>query len=321
MYRQEFETLLRSNQPPRGVILYGECHFLIEHYLRQLSNIPDANALNLYHDEYNFESAKAHLSQGSLFGGLNLLLLKSEKKIPKKELDTLLELVQKNPDNILLYAYYGTDKAAAKAFNKKSGGVEVRLYEPYESEKKKLIIQEAQRMNMQLDGYAATHLIDSQNGDLNLAFNELDKLSIKGGAISVKDIDALVYGMGEIKLEDFINHLLMKKDFKHELAQILESGEDEIRILTAITAHLTQLYLFYAHIKMHGVADSKAILGYKLPRQIEQDRAAQSIRLKQHQYSTLLELLLKNELKMKSSGTPDKNALLLATLMELQRLI
>ena len=322
MYRKELDNLIRSGQKVPAVMLYGESHFLIDYYLNFFSSIPDANVLNLYHDEYDFNTAKAHLSQGSLFGGENLLIIKNEKKVPKKDLDTLLELVQKNPDNFLIYAYYGSDtKTSAKAFTKKSGGIEVRMFPPYASEAKNMLLQEAQRQEVQLDSYAASHLIDSQNGDLSLAFNELGKLKILGRPVSSKDIDALVYGVGEVKMDQFINHLLAKKDFKGELQRILESGEDEIRIITAISSFMTQLYLFYAHIKINGMADSRAILGYKLPKNIEQDRAQQSIKFKQHQYDAILNLLLENELKMKSSGALDKNALLLATLIKLQSYI
>jgi DNA polymerase-3 subunit delta len=322
MRRQELDDLIRNGNYPRSVMLYGESHFLIDHYLRILSSTPDANLLSLYHDEYDFNSARVHLSQGSLFGGQNILIVKNEKKLPKKDLDTLLELVQKSPDNIFIYAYYGDDmKTSSKSFTQKSGGIEVRLYPPFANEAKSLILQEAHRLGIQLDSYAAVHLIESQNGDLSLAFNELGKLQILGRPISTKDIDALVYGVAEVKIDRFINHLLAKKDFKSDLQHILESGEDEIRIVTAISSYMTQLYLFYAHIKIHGIADSAAVLGYKLPRNIEQERAQQSIRFKQEQYSSILNLLLDNELKMKSSGAMDKNALLLSTLIKLQTFI
>ena len=322
MYRKELDNLIRSGAKIPAVMLYGESHFLIDHYIKIFSDIPDANVLSLYHDEYDFALAKAHLSQGSLFGGENLLIIKNEKKVPKRELDILLEQVKKNPDNTLIYAYYGTDmKTSAKAFNKKSGGIEVRMFPPFASEAKTMLIQEAQRQGVPLDGYSATHLIDSQNGDLGLAFNELSKLKILGRAVTTKDIDTLVYGVGEVKMDQFINHVLAKKEFKEELQHIMESGEDEIRIITSLSAHVSQLYLFYANIKINGIADSRAILGYKLPKNIENERAQQSIRLKQAQYDDILNLLLETELKMKSSGGMDKGALLLATLIKLQSLI
>lgn len=322
MYRKELDNLLRSGRAIPAAMFYGESHFLIDHYVKILSDIPDANLLSLYHDEYDFNSAKAHLSQGSLFGDQNVLIIKNEKKVPKRELDILLELVQKNPNNTFIYAYYGSDmKGSAKAFNKKSGGIEVRMFPPFANEAKAMLLQEAQRRGVQLDGYSATHLIESQNGDLGLAFNELSKLQILGRPVTNKDIDTLVYGVGAVKMDQFIDHLLAKKEFKNDLHHILESGEDEIRILTSLSTHMSQLYLFYAHIKMHGIADSRAILGYKLPANLEKERAQQSIRFKQQQYSAILNLLLDNELKMKASGKMDKSALLLATLIKLQSML
>ena len=85
-------------------------------YTRMLSNIEDSSIINFYHDEYNFQSAKAHLSQASLFGDRNILIIKSEKKVPKKDLDVLIELCEKNPDNVFIYAYYGSDH---KTYNNK----------------------------------------------------------------------------------------------------------------------------------------------------------------------------------------------------------
>jgi len=322
MYRNELENIIRRGQNVPAIMLYGDSHFLIDYYVNIFSKKEDTNLLSLYHDEYNFASAKAHLSQGSLFGGDSVLLIKTEKKIPKKELDTLLSLIQKSPDNTFIYAYYGPDmKTSSKAFNKKSGGIEVRLFAPNLSEARGLLLQEVQKQNIQLDAHCATHLLDSQNGDLTLAFSELSKLQSLSRVITTKDIDNLVYGVGEVKMEQFMDQLLMKKDFRENLLYILESGEDEIRVVTSLSTYITQLYLFYIQIKLNGIADSRAIMGFKLPPKIEKERAQFSIRFKQAQYDALLELLLEVELKMKSSGKMDKNALLLAMLIKLQSLL
>jgi DNA polymerase-3 subunit delta len=95
MKRQELDGLIRQNKAPNAVMLYGESHFLIDRYIRLLGNIENSNTLTLYHDEYDFTAAKAHLSQGSLFGDRNILIIKSEKKVLKNDLSALLELVKK----------------------------------------------------------------------------------------------------------------------------------------------------------------------------------------------------------------------------------
>ena len=44
---------------------------------KKLTNIKDVSLLKFFHYEYDFNSANAHLAQASLFGGQNILILKS----------------------------------------------------------------------------------------------------------------------------------------------------------------------------------------------------------------------------------------------------
>jgi len=323
MKRQELDHLIKQGRGPGAVMLYGESHFLIEHYSRQLAHVEDPNILNVYFDEYNHATARAHLSQGSLFGGRNVLVVKTEKKLPKNDLTDFLELVKKNPDNVFIYAYYGTDfkKSTTSAFTPKSGGVAVRLFRPYPSEARQIVLNEAAARGINLDPYAATHLLETQNGDLALTLNELDKFALLSGRVGVKEIDELVYGVAEVKIDQLIEALLQKEDFLPLMRRLLESGEDEIRLLTALANHIAQLYLFYASIRLNGSADSAAILGYKLPPRIEQARQQQSVRFKQQHYTQLLRLLGEAELKMKSTGGTSKNALLLSTFLKVQSML
>jgi len=303
-------------------MLYGESHFLIERYIRLLTRIEDANLLALYHDEYQKDLAKEHLSQGSLFGGRNVLLIKSEKKIPKADLDLLIALCQKNPDNIFIYAYFGDDfKTSYKSFGKATKSDSVRFFNPFFNEAKMIVQEEAMQLGMQIDASACAHLLESQNGDLGLACNELPKLSLLQRPVTQKEIEEHVFGLAEVKLETFIKELIEKRNFRNSLHHLLEGGEDEIRILTAISTFITQLYLFNTHIKLSGSPDSAAVLGYKLPQNIEKERAALSIKLKPAVYKEGLALLLESELQMKSGIPYDKNSLLLSTLLRLQTIL
>jgi DNA polymerase-3 subunit delta len=321
MNRQELDRHLQNNSAPRAMALFGESHFLIERYAGKLAKIEGASVLSLYHDEYDFNTAKAHLSQGSLFGDQNLLIVKHEKKLPKSELDTLVELVGKNEDNTFIYCYMGEDvKGADTAFKGTHTG-SVRFFNPYANEARAIILQEAKEIGLSLDSQAAFHLLEMQNNDLSLACNELSKLLILNKPISMKEIDEQVFGLSEIKIDQFITQVIEKKEFLPSLRHLLESGEDEIRILTGISAFLTQLYLFNTAIKIHGIADSALVLGYKLPGFIEKERAALSIKITPEAYKKGLNLLLDTELKMKSVGSPDQEALLLSSLLKLQSLI
>ncbi|QOP46167.1 DNA polymerase III subunit delta [Sulfurimonas paralvinellae] len=320
MYKNEFDNHIRNKTVSNSFVFFGESHFLIDMYTKMLTNIEDANILNYYHDEYDFNSAKAHLSQGSLFGDRNILVIKSEKKIPKKELDTLLELTHKNGDNIFVYAYYGSDHKSynnAKSFAK-TQTMNVRFFHPKEYEAQNLLSQIAHEKNVNIDKYTLSHLLKIHNGDIALCANEIDKFRIFDREVTTKDVDALVYGLGEINLDDFTKKLLEKKDFKEDLQNILEHGEDEIRIISALTSYLTQLYMFNIYIRINGAPNALEILGYPAPKFVVEQKAAQAIKIKPAAFYRLHELLLESELKMKSSHV-DKSAILLSTLIKLQK--
>lgn len=321
MTRQDLDRHLQSRNAPRAMALFGESHFFIDRYATALARIEGASVLSMYHDEYDFSTAKAHLSQGSLFGDQNLLIVKHEKKIAKAELDVFVELVGKNPDNTFIYCYVGDDVKSVDTAFKGSHAGSVRFYSPFANEARAILLQEAQRAGVQLDNQASFHLLDLHNNDLSLACNELSKLSILGKPITMKEIDEHVYGLSEIKLDHFITQVIEKKEFLPSLRHLLESGENEIQLLTAISGFLTQLYLFNISIKIHGIADSALVLGYKLPGFIEKERASLSIKITPNGYKKGINLLLDTELKMKSTGSPDQEALLLSALLKLQSVL
>ncbi len=91
MYKNEFDKHIQNTTLSNSFVFFGESSFLIDRYTKTVTNIEDASVLTFYYDEYDFSVAKAHLSQASLFGDRNVLIIKSEKKIPKKELDTLID--------------------------------------------------------------------------------------------------------------------------------------------------------------------------------------------------------------------------------------
>ncbi|MFA6197342.1 MAG: DNA polymerase III subunit delta [Sulfurimonas sp.] len=320
MYKSELDKHIQNKSLSNSFVFFGESSFFIDIYTKTVTNIEDASILSFYHDEYDFNSAKAHLSQGSLFGDRNVLILKSEKKVPKKDIDIFIELCEKNSDNIFVYAYYGTDhKDYAKAFAKKST-MDVRFFHPKDFEAQSIVSQIAKEKQVSIDNYSIIHLLQIHNGDVALACNEIEKFTILNRAITTKDIDNLVFGLAEINLDDFIKKILNKKDFKEDLNNILEHGEDEIRVITAITSYITQLYMFNIYIRVKGAPNALEILGYPAPPQIVEQKATLSLKFKPSIYAKLHELLLSSELKMKSSHV-DKSAILLSTLIRVQKLI
>lgn len=320
MYKSELDKHIQNKSTSNSVVLFGESSFFIDTYTKILSNVQDASILTFYHDEYDYNSAKAHLSQASLFGDRNILIIKSEKKIAKKDLDTLIEYCQKNQDNIFIYAYYGSDhKSYTKAFSK-TNTMSIRFFHPKHNEAVALVTQTAQKMGVSIDSYTISHLLNIQNSDVALACNEIEKFAIFDRTITSKDVNSLVYGLAEVNLEDLIKKILTKKDFIEDLNNILEHGEDEIRVITTLTAYITELYMFNIYIRVNGTPNAIEILGYSPPPQIVSEKAQQSLKFKPEIYCKLHELLLKSELQMKSSHI-DKSAILLSTLIRVQKLL
>ena len=130
----------------------------------------------------------------------------------------------------------------------------------------------------------------------------------------------MVYGLSEINLDSFIEKVLTKKEFLNDLQNILEHGEDEIKILTSITSFITQLYMFNIYIRVNGAPNPIDILGYKPPKTVVDKKANISMKFELQTYSKIQKLLLTAELKMKNINV-DKEAILISTLIRLQKLI
>jgi len=325
MYAREFQQRLQS-ELLRAVLLYGEDDYLIEKYLTLYKERLDAaeSMMTLYHDEYDFERAKGYLSQSSLFGGSNLLLIRREKKLPKKELDTLIALTQKNPDNYLLFAFAGEArdaKAMQSSFSEKKGGVWVRFFQPNPREGVALLREEAAKLGLEIDDYALHHLFAMLNGNLALCAKEMEKLSILRRPIDSKEIDRLVYSTAPLAVEQLLADLFAKKPITETIAKLLELGEDEFSILRSTQFFVQQIFLFQAYIKIHGQPDSRAILGYKLPRHIEEQKASIALKVRSSALLKIYEHLLKSELELKKSKTESREALLYGVMIRLQSLL
>ncbi len=320
MYKAEFDKLLQTNTTGKNFIFFGESFFYIDYYTKLLSNDEDANKLSLYHDEYDFTQAKAHLSQASLFGGMNLLIIKSEKKIPKKELETLFELSNKG-DNRFIYAYLGSDHKSYNNAFKSLKVVAVRFFHPKQGEALNILMQEAKKFSLDIDSYTLSHLFHLQNNDIELSLNELEKLSILGKQkITNKEIDTLVYGLGEVDLQSFLQLITDKKPYQKELQTLLETGEDEIKLLNALISYLQELYMFNIYIRAYGKADAKEILGYNPPQFIVNQKAQTAMRFKPQTYYKLLRFLLDAELQMKSSHVKNR-AFLYSILAHIEQIL
>jgi len=325
MYKREFEGLLKTNKAPKSTLLYGACAYQNNVLAQQLLTLLDAQSeekVMMYFDEYNFTSAKNFLSQSSLFGDRNILIIKTDKTIPSKEIETLVGLCAKNDSSYCLYQYFGEDKKATpltKFFEKQNSGAFVRLFKADFNEAMQLLQNHANAVGLSIDRYALQHLYMIHSEDLSLCVNECEKLLILDKEIGMNDINTLVYGLGSVSMDHFITKLLEKKDIKEEFERLVEGdGVEEIRIINAIQAHVSQLFLFHAYIKLHGAFDAKAILGYPLPPQLAAQRSQHSIKIDLATYQKLSTQLIDAEYRLKKVGNIEKSSYLLSSLIKLQ---
>jgi len=323
MYKKELDELIRSKSLPSSILLYGEQYLspLYAQFIAKKKGDKD-NMLKLYFEEYDFTLAKSYLSQASLFGDINLLYLKSDKKIPKKELDDLVDCCFKNQTSFFVFEFCGDDRVGrdlAKSFVKKKSADNVRFFKPSFNEAMEILKKKAQKFELDIDSYALTHLYRLQNEELIFCVNELEKLKLVGKKIGVNEIDSHIFGLGEIELDDFIESFLKKEDIKDSLYSIIEEeGVDELRILSAFESYFTTLLLFRLYITAHGTMNVMDILGYNLPSHLANKRATFSNKISLEIFKQILDHLLDAQLTLKTSTNIDKKSFLIASLIKLQ---
>jgi DNA polymerase-3 subunit delta len=319
MYKKEFDAVLASKNIPHTIMLYGACDYQLSYLEEKILQIWQGETLKLYFDEYNFKTARAYLSQASLFGDINILLLKLEKCPPKKEISELIDLCKRQDINRLLFVYYGENTQTFKEVLQLFGKNFVRVFKPNINEATAFLSQEAKKIELNIQTSAIQHLYQIQNENLSLAVSELSKLSLLNKEIIIADIDALVFGMGGVELETFIIKLLNSENIINPYKMISGNGTfNEIGLINTVQSHIYQLFLFHAYIKINGSFDAEKILGYKLPPQIAKQRSEMAMRMKPKTFSKLFKILANAEFALKTNSNLDKESCMLASLLEIQ---
>jgi len=322
MYQRDFDQRLRESLP-KAVLLYGDNDYLIDHYINLYKTKLDAkdSMLTLYYDEWDYEQAKNYLSQTSLFGGINLLVVKNNKKIPKKELDILIQLANKNSDNYFIYGHDETKvsaKSLQSSFTEKKGGIWVRFFESNIRDSISILQQKAQKIGLDIDHYALQHLILLLNSNLALCSNELNKLAILGTKVTSKDIDNLVYSTAPLATEQLLIDIFNKQPITDTITKLLELGEDEFALLRSTQYFVNEIFLINAYIKIHGTPDFKEIFGFLPPKHIRDRKQQIALRVKSATLLKIFEYLLESELAIKKAPSTQKEVMLYSILIKLQ---
>lgn len=318
MYKNEFDNYLKQNKKFKAYMFYGQSTFLVEQYslaIASMFGVPD-DIEKLYFDDYDFKYAKDKLLQSSLFSSNNILLIKIEKKIAKKELDSLIEAANANPDSTLIIACLGDAdfKTMESSFSLKTNSVAVRFFLPTDIEAIKFLEYEANMLKIKYESNALNHLYFMHKNDLALCVNDLRKLAILNETITTNLIDSNCFGIGVVNFEDFLHDLLSGKDISEDLNLILEEGMNEIYLLNQVTSFVQQLFMISSYARAFGQPNPKDILGFIPPKNIWDKKSKLAINIKPEIFQNIFEYLLNIELDFKSSKIDDQNLYLQASL-------
>jgi len=284
MYKKDFDNLEKL---PNYLLFYGNNFYLKEYENKILDKFKNANVLKMYFDEFDYELAKTHLSENSLFGDVNVLIIKHNKIPPNID-----KLIKYTKNSYLFFFYYGNKKT--EVFGKNF----VRFFEPNLKEKIEYIESLAKTFNISFTKEAKIFLATS----IEEAFlqKEIEKLSLYAKELSLSDVKELVFLYKEESFEELIVSILKGEDFFEKLNLVLERVDFK-RIIPAVIRYVRELYEYNLYFKKTGSSSLKGLLGYQLPFDIERQRIELCLKFKEKDYFELLKNLLEFELKMRNS--------------------
>jgi len=313
MYKNQFDKELANNVKYNAYMFYGGCDYLSEKYAdtvtKQLANGEDIQ--KIYYDEYNLTDCSNFLSQSSLFSPCNILLIKTNKKIPKKEIDELIAITGTNTDSKVVFCCTGEIdfKTMAKSFSKKTNSVEIRFFEPNEQDAINLLYGEVKTLGLQCGFGELQYLYNMHQKDLSLCVSDLKKLALLNEPITVGIINAQCFGMGAVNIDEFFNKLFSGQNINRDLFMLLEEGMNEVYLVNQTTAFIQQLFTINSYLKLYGKLDILEIWGYKLPSNIANTRASLATKFtKQEEFTRMLEFFQDLELDLKTKTNLDTNS-------------
>jgi DNA polymerase-3 subunit delta len=260
------------------------------------------------------------------------LIIKTQNLIPQKEVKKLINITQVNQNSYLIILYYSNinnssnyqkDKknidSLVKSFSKNEVSCFVRFFKPFLNEALEILHLKAKNINLNISIVAIKFLYQYCHEDLDIAYNELSKLALLNKDITNEDIKEISSQISFDDSEELFLKILDKKDFLLDMEMILEHKLKDIELIRLFCDFLSNLILFNLFIKENGFFDSKAIMGVKLPRNIEEQRAKLAIKYKLPKYTKILIYLQSLELDIKTNNYIDNKMYLYSAFSRLQQ--
>ena len=322
MYKNELERLLQTPNFPNNFLLYGADEYQIELFAKEiLARFENFDILSLYYDEYDFNLSKTHLCEPSLFGEQPLLHIKSDKKIPAKELKFLIEGCKNG--GVFIFEFYEADAKIAFDTQKAFGANFVRFFKPSSPEEAILLLsRQAAKMGLVITKNALFELYRIHNENLYLAASELNKLANLNRPINEQIVKNLVFSLTNIGFDDFFDKLIFLKDIRSDFFSYIDDGNfNEILFINAFYRAFYRLFKLHTFIKMTGKFDIKETLGYTPPPNVANELKKQCLAINLRTYKEIFMALNLIEFELKTSIKLDKKIFLLSCLLNLQSII
>ncbi|MBX7491460.1 DNA polymerase III subunit delta [Helicobacter turcicus] len=308
MYKKELDTKLAKNIPIRAIFLYGADAFLIGYYGEKIAKIALDRGCekNSFHfNAFDFQNALNCFLQGSLFGNEALVWIKVDKKIPKKQLDSLVEALLKNGNGTLILEFYQAENKTSVEYMAdartmvgsfgaslaKHGVFEVRFFVPNLYEAMPILQEYARELQIKIPDFLLHKIFEQQNLDLGLSIAELRKYGIFEQEITAEMIESLGYGLGSVEVDEILELLLLKKPYFMKLSQFIEQGFDENQLVRAVQKYFFTLFLLTSHIRLKGDSNLSEALGYNPPKAILDRKKAFATTIKETQYESIFFVL------------------------------
>jgi len=313
MYKNEFDNILKAKTRLSSYMLYGEAEFLLDSYIENIIDslgIASDEVEKIYHEDIDLKYIKNQLSQSSLFTSSNCIVVKSNKKITKKDLDILVQASKSNPDSVLIIAFYINEKLGTleKLFTPANDAACVRFFNPKVYEAINILSNEANKLKLNYTQDAIAHLYNTHEYNLSLCVNDLKKLQILDTQITSKVVAHHCFGMGEVSIEDFLHNLLDNKNINRELYMLLEEGINEVFLVSQILSFVQQLFMINSYTRINGFANSKEILGYSPPKDVWEKKTMLASKIKPLNFLNILKFYTSLELELKTNRHLDTNS-------------
>ncbi|AQW81839.1 DNA polymerase III subunit delta [Campylobacter pinnipediorum] len=326
MYKKELDTLLETKKINNFFLLFGAEEYQIQDYTEEILSIfinEDTNLLTLYFDEYEFKTAINHLSEPSLFASQNILHIKTDKKIPTKDLKALISLCKDNQDNKFILELYESDTKITSEISKVFGTNFVRFFKPNTPDEAiNILAKTSRKIGLNITKNALYDIYFIHNENLYLAASELNKLSSLNLHIDQEIVKKLVFSLSSIGFDEFFNKLFNLQDIKNDFFQIEQSPSfNEIALINSFYKLFFRLFKLHSYIKINGKFDIKEAIGYKPPINIENTLKQQSLMLNLKNYEEIFKALNLAELELKTNSSIDKSAFLISMILNLQNII